>query len=227
MTPLFEIKELTGGYLDTNVVFDVSAMIDRGRILGIFGRNGVGKTTLARLANGGLQPSGGQILLHGSQIESLPAHRRRELGIGYMPQESMVFDNLTVRENLYIGQVGEFPEAYFDRFPVLAQRLDQLAGTMSGGERKILSFVRSMIEDTKLVILDEPSEGVQSENIGLMASCLQERADKGAGILICEQNLVFLASIADHFLGLDAGRTIYDKPSSKKSEAEIRSLLAL
>ncbi|MDE0304728.1 MAG: ATP-binding cassette domain-containing protein [Albidovulum sp.] len=227
MTLLFEIKDLTGGYSGTNVVFDVSAKIDRGGILGVFGRNGVGKSTLARLANGGLPPSGGQILLDGDRIEELPAFMRRELGIGFMPQESLVFDNLSVRENLYIGTIGESPGLYFDRFPVLARRLDQIAGAMSGGERKILSFVRSMIEDTRLVILDEPSEGVQSENINLMATCLKERAAKGAGIMIFEQNLGFLASVADHFLGLDAGRAVYSEPSSNSSETEIRAILAL
>ncbi len=227
MTLLFEIKELTGGYFDTNVVFDVSARIDHGSVLGIFGRNGAGKSTLAKLANGSLQPSGGQMLLDERPIGRLPAHRRRELGIGFMPQDSMVFDNLSVRENLYIGSIGESPDLFVDRFPLIARRLDQLAGTMSGGERKILSFVRSMIEDTRLVILDEPTEGVQSENIDLMACCVKERVAGGAGIMIIEQNMRFLASIADHFLGLDAGRTIYSEASSKSSESEIREILAL
>lgn len=226
MTALLEIDALTGGYRDTNVLFDVSARIEAGSVLGVLGRNGVGKTTLARLVQGGLHPAHGQIRLNGRSIADLPAHARRGLGIGYMPQTSMVFDDLTVRENLTLGNARAELESYFDRFPRLAERLDQQAGTMSGGERKILAFVRSMIEDTQLIVLDEPSEGVQRENIDHMANCLKERASAGAGILLCEQNLNFLTGISNWFLGLDAGRVVLDKPASEVPASELRSIVS-
>ena len=227
MTPLLEIRNLTGGYGDTNVLFDISAQIEAGQILGVFGRNGVGKTTLARLVQGGLRPVQGDVLLNGVSVGNHPAHARRDMGIGYMPQTSMVFDDLTVRENLTIGSLREEPDQYFDRFPRLAERLDQPAGTMSGGERKILAFVRAMIEDTKMLVLDEPSEGVQPENIDHMSRCLQERAAAGVGVMICEQNLSFLASISDWYVGLDVGRVVLNKSSDEVSDYDVSNVLAL
>ncbi len=227
MTPILEIENLTGGYRDTTVLQGVSARIEPGSVLGIFGRNGVGKTTLARLVQGSLSASGGDIRLDRRSVVGLPAYARRALGIGYMPQTSMVFDDLTVRENLNLSNNRETPERYFERFPRLAERLDQPAGTMSGGERKILAFVRTMIEDTRVLVLDEPSEGVQPENIEHMADCLKERAVAGVGILLCEQNLTFLTSISSWYLGLDTGQVVLDKPSSEVSEPSLRSILSL
>ena len=206
MTALLEIEGLTGGYQDTNVVFDISLTVAAGGVLGILGRNGVGKTTLARLIQGSIAPAGGSIRLDGQRIDGLAAHARRRLGLGYMPQTAMVFDDLSVEENLTLGTNGRAADRYFDLFPRLAERLKQPAGTMSGGERKILAFVRAMMEDTRLIILDEPSEGVQPENIDHMATCLRERVHAGGGVLLCEQNLTLLSAVSDHFLGLDSGR---------------------
>ena len=227
MTLLLEIDTLSGGYRDTKVLQGVSARIEPGGALGVFGRNGVGKTTLARLVQGSLMASGGDIRLDGRSVVGLPAHARRALGLGYMPQTSMVFDDLTVRENLTLGNNRETTERYFERFPRLAERLDQPAGTMSGGERKILAFVRAMIEDTRVIVLDEPSEGVQPENIEHMTECLKERAAAGDGILLCEQNLTFLTGISSWYLGLDTGQVVLDKPSSEVSQHMLRSILSL
>lgn len=227
MTVLLEIDKLTGGYGDTNVVFDVSAQITAGQVLGVFGRNGVGKTTLARLIQGSLIPAAGRIVLNGEEISSLKSHQRRAQGIGYMPQTDMVFNDLTVWENLTIGQTAHSIEPYFDMFPRLAERRDQPAGTMSGGERKILAFVRTMIEGTHVIILDEPSEGVQPENIELMAECVRKRAKAGAGVFLCEQNLNFLTRISDHYLGIDTGNIIIDRPATDITPDEVRSALSL
>lgn len=227
MSVLLEIEGLTGGYGDTNVVFDVSTRIVAGQVLGVFGRNGVGKTTMARLIQGSLTPSAGAMRLRGADITSLKAHQRRAKGIGYMPQTSMVFDDLTVWQNLTIGTNAASPERYFEQFPRLGERRDQLAGTMSGGERKILAFVRTMIEGTDIIVLDEPSEGVQPENIAHMATCLRNRVNEGAGVLLCEQNLTFLTGISDHYLGLDAGKQIMQSPADEVSQDEIRSVMSL
>lgn len=208
MTALLAISSLTGGYGETDVVFDVSLSVGPGEILGIFGRNGVGKSTLARLVQGSLAPSSGTLTFNGRDISALCAFKRRRLGIGYMPQTAMVFDDLTVRENLDLGMNANAVEPYFALFPRLEERLDQQAGTMSGGERKILSFVRAMIEDSTAIVLDEPSEGVQPENIRLMSDCLKERAESGAAIILIEQNLKFLCQTASRFVGMDSGRQV-------------------
>ena len=227
MSVLLQIDKLTGGYGDTNVVFDVDAQISAGQVLGVFGRNGVGKTTLARLIQGSLRPAQGRLILHGEEVTSLQAHQRRTKGIGYMPQTDMVFNDLTVWENLTIGQTTHAIEPYFDTFPTLADRRDQLAGTMSGGERKILAFVRTMVEDTNVLILDEPSEGVQPENIEKMSESLKERARAGAGIFLCEQNLNLLTRISDQYLGIDAGRVIINKPAVDLGPEQVREALSL
>ena len=208
MTALLEVQNLTGGYGDTNVLFNVSTSVDNGEVLGVFGRNGVGKSTFAKLIQGGITPSKGTIKIQGCEVEDKPAFERRNVGIGYMSQTGMVFDDLTVIENLSLGKNRCSPEKYFELFPRLAERLNQPAGTMSGGERKILAFVRAMIEDTNLIVLDEPSEGVQPENIDLMADCILERAEEGAGIMLIEQNLNFLMKVSGKYLGLDAGKTV-------------------
>ncbi|MBR9652578.1 ATP-binding cassette domain-containing protein [Thalassovita aquimarina] len=227
MSGLLAIDTLTGGYHDTNVVFDVSVQVAPGQVLGLFGRNGVGKTTLARLVQGGLRPATGDIRLGGRSVTGLAAYERRALGLGYMPQTGMVFDDMSVRDNLYLGENRCPPDAYFDRFPRLAERLDQKAGSMSGGERKILAFVRTMIEDTGLLVLDEPSEGVQPENIDHMADCLKERARDGAGIILIEQNMTFLTQVADSYLGLDAGRVCLRGDAGEVTDGQIKAALAI
>lgn len=227
MTALLEIDGLTGGYQDTNVVFDISLKVEAGSLLGVLGRNGVGKTTLARLVQGGIKASQGEIRFEGQATSHLPAHARRHLGMGYMPQTAMVFDDLTVHENLHLGRSGRSPDRYLDLFPRLAERLDQPAGTMSGGERKILAFVRTMIEDTKLIILDEPTEGVQPENINHMADGLKERLAEGAGILLCEQNLNLLSDVSDWFLGLDSGRATMTANAASTSREDLNAVLML
>lgn len=227
MTALLEIEGLTGGYQDTNVLFDISVKIEAGSLLGVFGRNGVGKTTLARLVQGGIKASLGDIRLDGQPIGNQPAHARRRFGLGYMPQTAMVFDDLTVHENLTLGMNGKLPGRYFDLFPRLAERLKQPAGTMSGGERKILAFVRTMIEDTKLIVLDEPTEGVQPENINHMADCLRERVTEGAGILLCEQNLNLLSDVSDRFLGLDSGRVKMTGSAETTTRDNLNAVLSL
>lgn len=227
MSAAIELRKLTGGYGDTKVIFDVDARVEQGQMLGVLGRNGVGKTTLARLIQGGLLPTSGDIHLRGVPIGSLAPHERRRMGIGYMPQTAMVFDELTVRENLSMGTTRIAPDSYFERFPRLAERLDQPAGTMSGGERKMLAFVRTLVEDTDMLVLDEPSEGVQQENVERMASCLKERLRAGASIVLFEQNLGFLLSVSDRLLGLDGGRVVLDRAASETDRNGLVEILSI
>lgn len=139
----------------------------------------------------------------------------------------MVFDDLTVQENLNLGTNGKPPDRYFDLFPRLAERLKQPAGTMSGGERKILALVRAMIEDTTFIVLDEPTEGVQPENINRMADCLKERVAEGASVLLCEQNLNLLSDVSDWFLGLDSGRVTMTGSNASTTRKDLNAVLSL
>ena len=203
---------LTGGYGSTTIVRDLSGAAEPGDVLCVLGRNGVGKSTLMKLLFGYLPCLSGKVLLDGKPIQSLDPSARRHIGMTYCPQERPVFDDLSVRENLTLmrtnRQLAPF-RRYFDRFPILERRLTQHAGTLSGGEKKMLSFVRGLAEDQPVVLLDEPSEGVQWENILHMASVhRREERRAGTAFIIVEQNLAFAERIADRYLVMDQGRAM-------------------
>lgn len=199
-----QLEAITGGYGDTLVHRDLSLALPAGQITAIVGRNGTGKTTLARLIAGELPLLGGAIRLAGYEIGGLPAHARARRGIVTMPQTGMVFDTLSVRENLHLtggtpDQIARIAQA----FPRLGERMPQRAGSMSGGERKILGFARAMLGNGQVLVLDEPSEGVQPENIQQMQAEITARKAAGAAILLLEQNVSMIVSIADRVHALD------------------------
>ncbi|WP_419913987.1 ABC transporter ATP-binding protein [Hoeflea sp.] len=213
MTALLQVDNLSGGYGDVTVVRDVSISADRGQAVFITGRNGVGKSTLVKLIAGQLEPESGSIAMQGHDVTALPAHGRRQSGIGYAPQESVVFDTLSILENLTLHYPDRDLERYHDlfgQFPRIEERLQQTAGTLSGGEKKILSFCRALAEDTPLVILDEPSEGVQPENIDRMARVILDEKANGRSFLIVEQNLTLVEEAADHAYLLDHGACVFE-----------------
>jgi urea transport system ATP-binding protein len=222
---LMSFQNIQGGYQDTRIIENISGSLGQGQVLGVFGRNGVGKTTLARLLNGTLPLENGQISVSGKRIDHLPSHNRRAAGIGYFSQSEGVFHDLSVRENLHLISNSISPEIYFEHFPRLQERLDQRAGLMSGGERKILGFVRAMLEDTRVVILDEPSEGVQPENIHRMATLINEEKSKGRSFILIEQNLEMLLQVADHYLGMDGGAVVLSKDAAKTSKDDMLKIL--
>ncbi|QUJ75284.1 ATP-binding cassette domain-containing protein [Sulfitobacter albidus] len=228
MTELvLEFEGLRCGYADTEILHGVSGSLKQGQTLGLFGRNGVGKTTLCRALTGALPLLSGEIKLGGQPLDRQPAFARRRKGISYMPQTGMVFDNLSVRENLSLARSDLQVAPYFERFPRLAERLDQLAGSMSGGERKILSFVRVMLEESVVAILDEPSEGVQPENIENMQQCMLEKQKLGCSFILVEQNVNMLMTASDALLGLDSGRTVYEADGPNFDRDEIVSVLTV
>ncbi len=166
-------------------------------MIAIIGRNGTGKTTLAKLIAGELPLESGQIRLNGEVVSLMRQWQRAKSGIAYMPQAEMVFDTLTVAENLAVNSNGDIEtyELALKAFPVFPHRMDQVAGSMSGGERKLLGFVRTIIFGGKVLLLDEPSEGVQQENIDLMKQLIIRSCSKGVTCIICEQNLSHLSAM--------------------------------
>jgi ABC-type branched-subunit amino acid transport system ATPase component len=200
VAPLLSIENLTGGYGEIVIVTGLSLSLSQGQALCVTGRNGVGKSTLVRLVTGALRPASGRVVFEGADLTFAPAHGRARQGMGYAPQEGVVFDTLSVAENLTLHHRDRSLDRYHDlfaMFPRLPDRLGQRAGTLSGGEKKILSFCRALAEDTRLVILDEPTEGVQPENIALMAEAINRAKDAGRGFLIVEQNLSLVEAVAD------------------------------
>jgi urea transport system ATP-binding protein len=206
-------EEVTGGYGSTTIVRALSGAAVAGEALCVLGRNGVGKSTLMKLLLGYLPCSSGRVLLDGAPVHTLEPSARHRAGMSYCPQERPVFDDLSVRDNLTLmrasRKLAPF-RRYFDAFPILERRLGQHAGTLSGGEKKMLSFVRGLAEDQPVVLLDEPSEGVQWENILHMAALIAEKKAAGTAFIVVEQNLAFAERIADRYLVMDQGRAMLE-----------------
>ena len=214
-------EALTGGYGTTTIVRDLTGAANSGEVLCVLGRNGVGKSTLMKLLFGYLPCRRGKVLFDGKPVSQLDPSARRRSGMTYCPQERPVFDDLSVRDNLTLmrasRQLGAF-RRYFDRFPILERRLTQHAGTLSGGEKErcTLSFVAAVLAEDPADHLaqDEPSEGVQWENILHMIATISEKKAAGAAFVVVEQNLSFAERIADRYLIMDQGRAVLEGSSS-------------
>lgn len=223
---ILQVKDLSGGYGDTLVHRGLSLDLAPGQVLGVIGRNGTGKTTLARLIGGELMPAGGRITFEGRDITRLPPWERAKAGIAVMPQTDMVFDALSVAENLaLLGPVQLGPLGA--RFPRIAGRLGQQAGSMSGGERKILGFVRTMLSPAKLMVLDEPSEGVQAENITHMQTTIAEARARGIACILLEQNITMIEALADTVIGLDSAGITYRASGAQISRADMLKAISI
>jgi branched-chain amino acid transport system ATP-binding protein len=205
--PRLEFSGLTGGYGEVVVVRGIAGAVAAGEVLCVIGRNGVGKSTLLKLLFGQLPCREGSVRFEGRAIDAAPSARRRALGISYCRQERPVFDDLSVRDNLTLMRADRSlaPFApFFARFPILERRLEQHAGTLSGGEKKILSFVRGLSEAQPLLLLDEPSEGVQWENIVHMAALIDAAKGEGRALVVVSRTGVRRA-VADHYLVIEQG----------------------
>ena len=219
MTGPFTFEEVVCGYGDTMVLRGIGGRVEPGRVLGVLGRNGVGKTTLMRALAGFLPLQGGRVSWQGRDLAGVEPHGRLAQGVAYAPQENVVFGELSLADNLWLHLPARdrarsrdrYAEA-FAMFPLLAQRSSQRAGSLSGGERKLLSFARTLGLASALTLIDEPTEGVQPENISRMAEMVRRRCAAGASFIVVEQNLAFIEAIADDVLVLDHGEVVAEGP---------------
>lgn len=215
---------LSGGYGSLNVVKELSGEVYAGQALCIVGRNGVGKSTLLKLLLGYLPCRSGEVVIGGRKAGAMAPEARRGLGISYCPQERPVFDDLSVSDNLALmskdGRLDSY-RPFFDLFPVLERRLAQRAGTLSGGEKKLLSFTRGLAEGQPAVVLDEPTEGVQWENIQRMADMINGRKAGVTAFIVVEQNLSFAELVADRYLVMDHGRCVLTGSRTEVGRADI------
>ncbi|MBR0850815.1 ABC transporter ATP-binding protein [Bradyrhizobium diazoefficiens] len=209
MPEFLDIKHLDSGYGRSQVLFDVNLGIPWRGGVAVLGRNGAGKTTLMKTIVGELPAWKGEVGFDGRDISRRRPEERVRAGIGYVPQEHAVFARLSVRDNLAVGSLFNRDSAAVDRvlaiFPKLGQRLGQPAGTLSGGERKMLAIGRAMLGDPKLLLLDEPTEGVWIGVIEEITERLIELA-KEIAVIIVEQHLDLALRVADYAYVLDRGR---------------------
>ena len=217
---LFEapILTVTGvcTYYDTSqALFDVELTAPRKGGLAILGLNGAGKTTLLKTIVGELLPKNGQVRFDGAEITQLPTHRRIRRGLGYVPQEHSVFGELSVRDNLLVGCITNPNKSDLDEvveiFPKLGERMTQHAGTLSGGERKMLAIGRALLSKPKLLLLDEPTEGVWVGVIEEIAERLEKMA-ADMSVIIVEQHVELALRIASHAFVMDRGHTVLNGP---------------
>ena len=230
MSPVLEFTNVVAGYGDTMVLRGVSGLLERGQVLGVLGRNGVGKTTLMRALYGFIPLMDGEISANGENLSCVQPQRRLAAGIAYAPQEDTVFGDLSVSENLRLHlkerDMSRY-RRYFDAFPRLEERALQRAGSLSGGERKLLSFTRTLGLQAPLSLLDEPTEGVQPENITKMGDLVLARRDVGAAFVIVEQNLSFLLQVSDRVLVLDHGECVASGSISTFTRETLESYLVV
>ncbi|MDD1780444.1 ATP-binding cassette domain-containing protein [Enterovibrio sp. ZSDZ35] len=226
---VLDVKDLSGGYGDISVVRDISLSVGKGEVMCLAGRNGVGKTTLMKLLSGALPLTKGQIALNGADISTFNAFERQQKRISHGLQEQSVFGGLTVRDNLSLtGKLGDnaLTHLLIETFPIIKKRYDVQAGKLSGGERKLVSFCRAISEDGLITLLDEPTEGVQPENIERMGNVILEQAQRGRSFIVAEQNLTLIEQIADTCGVMDHGAlvSLYQASSSLR-ESVLQELL--
>ena len=225
-----DVRGLCVSYGRSQVLFGVSLAAHRRGAVAVLGRNGAGKTTLLRTIVGELEAGSGSITLAARDIMRMPTERRIRMGLGYVPQEHSVFGRLSVRENLAVGALSSPDSSSVDRvltmFPKLGQRLGQPAGTLSGGERKMLAIGRALLSNPQLLLLDEPTEGVWVGVIEEIAERLRDLI-KEIAIVIVEQHLDLALDVADYAYVLDRGRVALEgRSSAVRNDSQLLQLLA-
>lgn len=232
---LLSCESLSVAYDTTLVLRDVDLSVEEGEIVGVIGKNGAGKSTLMKTLIGLLEPRSGVVRYKGEDLDGVSADERARKGIGYIPQGRDVFPDLTVEENLLVGEAinggGEedlYDEVY-EYFPILEERATQEAGTMSGGQQQMLAIGRALVGNPDLLLLDEHSEGVQPSIVGEISENLRElNDDLGTTILFVEQNLGAIQDMADRCYAMKRGRVVDEVGrTSLEDEDKIASHLAV
>lgn len=224
-TAALTIEGLTSGYGEVIVIRNVGLTIAPGEILAVLGKNGMGKSTLLRTIMGYLRKQAGRVVSNGRDITTAQPYRVARLGVGYVPQEKALFQDLTVEENIRLA-VRDRPmaaalEVVGEAFPFLADRLWQRAGTLSGGEQKMLLMARALASDAELILIDEISEGLQPTMIARLASVIEAaRASRGTSFLLVEQNLGFALAASDRYHVLQGGEIVASGASAGRGVAE-------
>lgn len=232
--PILDVSGLWARYGETPILQGVDLSVGRGEIVSLIGRNGVGKSTTMRCLIGLLKAASGSVRLAGRDVTALSADRRARLGIGYIPQGRHVFPRMTVDENLAVGRLiggpagKKLPELVFSSFPRLAERRRQIAGTMSGGEQQQLAIGRALIGNPVLMLLDEPSEGVQPSIVQLICTALRSFCrELGMTILFVEQNLDTILALSDRAYVMEKGRVVADIGTDQMTAETVRRHLTL
>lgn len=220
------LEAVSSGYGAVSIVRDVSLSVGPGEIVALLGKNGMGKTTLLKTVLGMVALRGGAVTVGGQALAGLTPAKLNALGVGYAPQEQPLFQDLSIRDNLRLAVPSDrmLPEALerlFGHFPFLKDRLAQRAGTLSGGEQKMLILGRALMLRPRLLLIDEISEGVQPSMVERLRKVLLAEREAGLSMLVVEQHVAFALGLADRYAVLKLGE-IVDSGSAKASDAQAR-----
>ncbi|WP_181692833.1 ABC transporter ATP-binding protein [Natronomonas sp. LN261] len=239
---LLELEEVNSYYGESHILRGVTMEVEEGQIIALLGRNGAGKTTTLRSITGASPPEvrSGTVRFEGNDITGRRPEDISALGLSLVPEERRMFSNLTVAENLHVpdisrnllnrigrseetGKTGLSDEEVYEQFPRLDERREQKAGTLSGGEQQMLAIARTLKQDTDLLMLDEPSEGLAPQIVQDVLDIIEEIAEQGKTILLVEQNAAAAIRLADYCYVLDQGRIVYEGTSEElEANDEVR-----
>ena len=230
---MLELRDIHVHYGTSHVVQGLSLQAAAGEVVGIFGRNGVGKTTLLKTIAGWLEPTSGHIVFQGKEIQGLSTYRIARMGVGFVPEDRRIFPDLTVEENLTLGymQAPGRPgsknraalQAIYDQFPRLSERRQQAGSTLSGGEQQMLAMARAMIGEARLYLIDEPSEGLAPMIVADVYRIIRAMKAAGCTILLVEQNVTNALEVCDRFVAIERGQIVHT--GSAASETDKAALL--
>ncbi|ARQ02065.1 ABC transporter ATP-binding protein [Pseudorhodoplanes sinuspersici] len=227
---MLDIRNLHTNYGSSHIIQGIDVSVRDGEVFGIFGRNGVGKTTLLKAIAGWVKPTQGEIEFAGTRIDGLRSDRIARLGVGLVPEDRRIFPGLSVEENLTLGflQVPGRSRAdgqaaldnIYKRFPRLAERRRQNGTTLSGGEQQMLAMARVMIGKPRLLLIDEPSEGLAPMIVADLFAIIREMKAAGCTILLVEQNVHQALSVCDRFIAIERGRVMLSGDAKNKGDCE-------
>jgi urea transport system ATP-binding protein len=229
---MFEVHNLSAAYGQSEVLHAIDLSARAGEIVALVGRNGMGKSTLMKSLMGVMPARSGQIMVDGSDVAGLPSYQRVAKGLAYVPQGRQIFGTMTVKENIETGLVvtgkTEVPPEIFDLFPILADFSGRRGGNLSGGQQQQLAIARALASDPKVLLLDEPTEGIQPSIIKDLARVLRDiRSIRNICIVVCEQVLSFVLDVADRILVMEGGRIVHTDTRDHVDEAVIARFLAV
>ncbi len=229
---MLNVSNLNLFYGESHVVHDATFDVQSGEAVAVVGRNGMGKSTLLKGLIGMIPSKGGSIKLDGVELQELQSYKRVQHGLAFVPQGRMIFPLLTVEENISAGlETGRYksiPPFVYEFFPVLQEMRHRRGGNLSGGQQQMLAIARALVSKPRLLILDEPTEGIQPSIIKEIARSLNAlRAELNLAIVVSEQVLSFALEVADRLLIIDRGRIVQEAEKSKLNLDEVRSYLTV
>jgi branched-chain amino acid transport system ATP-binding protein len=236
--PLIAVEDLHTYYGKSHILHGVSLIVGKGEVVGLLGRNGVGKSTTLKTIMGLVSPQQGRVLLNSQPITGMPAHKVAKLGLGYVPEDRRIFRLLTVMENLRTGldrpgvtdeRKQQLLDKVFSYFPVLGERRNQAGGTLSGGEQQMLAIARAMMLEPKIILLDEPTEGLMPRMVSQIHQIIDVLHQEGVAILLVEQNVPLTLEASQRVYIMEKGVIRHHAASSelKVGDAVIRQYLGV